>query len=76
MPKTFSYAEKRAAIRKMIGVLEQLKRERAWAPLFDDEDIVAKMHSAESDFMQRRLPWDQPNVDPPPESRVHNAPKA
>lgn len=55
---TFSYAAKRAAIRKAIHVIEEWEK-RTGMKAFGLEDLIPRLQAIEEDYLQQRLPWEQ-----------------
>ena len=55
---TFSHASKRAAIRKAIILVEEWERKMG-LPAFGSDDLIPRLRSIETDYLQQRLPWEQ-----------------
>lgn len=55
---TFSYAAKRAAIRKAIDVVEHWES-RIGGKAYGLDDLIPRLRSIEEDYLQMRLPWEQ-----------------
>lgn len=55
---SFSYADKRAAIRKAIHCVEVLEQRLGSKP-FGSDDLIPRLRSIEEDYLQKRLPWEQ-----------------
>ncbi len=55
---TFSYAAKRAAIRKAIHVVEEWEK-KTGMKAFGSDDLIPRLRSIEDDYLQQKLPWEQ-----------------